>query len=87
MSKTTKAHQNILDYLQRIPLFPFNPDIDPEFVEEIVEDFASVINVLDETKAFRWYHADQATAQLRNPRLSLRRWLNNARKPRRHRES
>ena len=87
MSKTTEKPRNgaILDYLRKIPVYPFDPKIDPDFVEELVTDFASVIDILEETKAFRWYHTDQATSSLRSARLSLRRWLNNARKPRPHR--
>ena len=85
MSKTTEKRTSdaILAYLQRIPHYPFDAKIDPDFVDEILGDFGTVVDVLEETKAFRWYHIDQATVQLRSPRLSLRRWLNNAKKPRR----
>ena len=57
MSKTTEKPRNgaILDYLRKIPIYPFDPKIDPDFVEELVTDFASVIDILEETKAFRWF--------------------------------
>ena len=84
MSSTTQKPPNraILDYLRKIPVYPFDPKIDPDFVDELLTDFAAV-DVLEETKAFRWYHADQATSGLRSARVSLRRWLTNAKKPRR----
>ena len=85
MSKTTEKTRNgaLLDYLRKIPLYPFDPKIDPDFVDEIVADFGAAIDILEETKAFRWYHTDQATSRLRSARVSLRRWLNNAKNPRR----
>ncbi len=83
MSKTIQkpSKQAILDYLSKFTLYPFDPKIDRDFVEEILTDFGTAINVLDETKAFRWYHVDRATSNLRSPRVSLRRWLNKATKP------
>ena len=83
MSKTHQKTPNgvILDYLRKIPVYPFDPKIDPDFVDELLNDFAPAVDVLEETKAFRWYHADQGTAGLRSARLSLRRWLTNAKKP------
>jgi len=85
MNKTTEKPRNsaILDYLRKIPAYPFDPKIDPDFVDELLADFGTAIDVLEETKAFRWYHTDQATSSLRSARLSLRRWLTNAKKPRR----
>ncbi|MCP4059230.1 MAG: hypothetical protein GY738_18385 [Pseudoalteromonas sp.] len=82
MSKTTEKPRNqaVIDYLRKIPLYPFNPKFDPDFVEELLTDFGTV-DVLEETKAFRWYHVDRATSNLRNPRVSLRRWLYRAKKP------
>lgn len=88
MNKTHETpHQALLDYLQRIPFYRYDDDIDPDFVNEIVDDFGNVLDVLDEAKAFRWYHADRATSHLRSPRLSLRRWFNNAKTPRRRQSS
>jgi hypothetical protein len=84
MSKTANTpHTALLAYLQRIPTYPFDAKIDPDFVDELITDFTGVLDVLEETKAFRWYHVDQATTTLRSPRLSLRRWLSNANQPRR----
>ena len=85
MSKTTEKTRNgaLLDYLRKIPLFPFDPKIDPDFVDELLTDFGGAIDVLEETKAFRWYHTDRATSSLRSARVALRRWLNNAKNPQR----
>ena len=85
MNKTAEKPRNdaILDYLRKMPTYPFDPKIDPHFVEELLDDFGAAVDVLEETKAFRWYHTDQATSSLRSARLSLRRWLTNAKKPRR----
>ncbi len=85
MSKTQQNTRNgaVLAYLRKIPAYPFDPKIDADFVEELLADFGTVVDVLEETKAFRWYHTDQATSSLRSARLSLRRWLHNAKKPRR----
>jgi hypothetical protein len=85
MNKAPQKPPNatILDYLRKIPLYPFDPKIDPDFVDELLADFGTAVDVLEETKAFRWYHADQGTSGLRSARLSLRRWLTNAKTPRR----
>ena len=72
---------------------PFTREIDVHdrflapAAEQALADLRRVVEsrmsaALEETKAFRWYHTDQATSSLRSARLSLRRWLNNARKPR-----
>ena len=85
MSSTTQKPPNgaILDYLRKIPVYPFDAKIDPDFVDELLTDFGATVDVLEETKAFRWYHTDQGTSGLRSARLSLRRWLTNAKRPRR----
>lgn len=73
------AAENILNYLQsRMPAYPFDDGIDPDFVEELVEDFRG-IDILEETKAFRWYYDNDPASRCRNLRLSLRRWLARAR--------
>lgn len=75
----TKASEAVLAYLQnRMPAYPFDPKIDGEFVLELVEDFAE-IDILEETKGFRWFYCQQPP-QRRSARLSLRRWLANARR-------
>lgn len=82
MKTTTKTpNQDILAYLKKIADYPFDPKIDPLFVEELVTDFGSCVDILEETKAFRWFQVDQANSKLRSARLALRRWLNNAKNP------
>jgi len=61
-------------YLKRIPGYVFDPDIDHDFVNELLEDF-SALDVLEEIKAFRWYHDNRPAQKVRHVRLSIRRWL------------
>jgi hypothetical protein len=69
----------ILDYLAtRLPAYPFKPDVDAPFVDELLDDFPDV-DVLEEIKAFRWYYENQPVTRLRHPRVTLRRWIANAR--------
>ena len=71
--------EEILAYLKdRIPNYPFKPKIDNDFVEELVLDFGH-LEILEEIKAFRWYYDNDPVAKLSNVRLSIRRWLGNAR--------
>ena len=78
------AAEAILDYLRtRLPAYPYAPDVDTEFVAELIDDFHDV-NILDETKAFRWYYDNQPAQRLRNVRLGLRRWIANARNRRKN---
>ncbi len=68
----------ILEYLQKsIPDYPFDPQLDGPFVEELVSDFDH-INILEEAKAFRWFHDNQPAKRYRNLRLAIRGWLNHA---------
>ncbi len=77
MSHSTK---DILHYLKdRLPAYPFDPKLDTDFVKELIEDFQGV-DILEETKAFRWYYDNEPAARLRNVRLGLRRWVANARR-------
>jgi hypothetical protein len=70
--------EQILDYLQsRMPAYPFNSALDAEFVDELVHDFQD-IDVLEETKAFRWYYDNRPADRFKNVRLGLRRWIVNA---------
>jgi hypothetical protein len=80
-----KLGSDLLAYLQKIQGYPYDPKIDTEFAEEIIVDFSGALDILDEIKAFRWYHADRATTSFRTARSSLRRWLNNAKNPARYR--
>ena len=78
---TTKTSKAVLAYLQhRVPAYPFDAKIDAEFVRELIEDFDG-IDILEETKGFRWFYCQQPP-QGRTARLTLRRWLNNARRRR-----
>ena len=61
-------------YLKRIPGYVFDPDIDDDFVKELLEDFND-LDVLEEIKAFRWYYDNRPAQRVRHVRLSLRRWL------------
>ena len=74
----------LLRYLeQRLLGYPFDREIDRLFVEELVEDFGHQVDLLEETKAFRWYRDGKSLSDLRSARLALRRWLAGARN-RRH---
>jgi len=71
----TNTPEAILSYLrQRLPSYPFDEKIDPAFVEELVEDFQRV-DILEETKAFRWYYDNDPVTKCKNIRLGLRRWI------------
>ena len=76
-TRTQPSHkvQAVLSYLQhRLPAYPFDPKIDQDFVEELVEDFGGV-DVLDEIKSFRWFNDSKPVSNLRSVRLALRRWI------------
>ena len=65
----------ILDYLrEQMPRYPFKPDLDKPYVEELLADFQDV-SVLNEIKAFRWYYDNQPLARVSHIRVALRRWL------------
>ncbi len=66
--------QALIEYLQRIPGYGFDAQIDGDFAEELLEDFAA-LDVLEEVKAFRWYHDNRPAENVRHVRLGLRRWL------------
>jgi hypothetical protein len=72
----------ILHYLRhRLPGYPYNDLIDPDFVDELLDDFPNS-NVLEEIKAFRWYHENDPAARVRNLRIAIRRWVANGAKNR-----
>jgi len=52
---------------------------DPFGVEELLGDFPD-LDVLEEIKAFRWYYNDAPLSAVKRPRLSIRRWIANARR-------
>ncbi len=64
----------LIAYLKRIPGYGFDEHIDVDFAEELLEDFAA-LDVLEEVKAFRWYHDNRPADHVRSIRLALRRWL------------
>lgn len=72
------APDNILAYLKdQLPAYPFDPKLDAEFVRELINDFDD-IDLLEETKTFRWYYNNQPAARFKNVRVGLRRWIANA---------
>jgi hypothetical protein len=72
------APEPILDYLRnRIPAYPFDPKLDEDFVHELIEDFHH-LDILEETKTFRWYHNNRPTDRFKNVRVGLRRWIANS---------
>ena len=65
----------ILRYLQqRLPGYPYDDLVDADFVNELLDDFPSV-NVLEEIKAFRWFHDNRPADSVSNLRLAIRRWV------------
>ena len=67
--------QGIIDYLaNHLPGYPYDPDIDSEFVQELLDDF-SHLDILEELKTLRWYAHNKPLEAAANPRLALRRWL------------
>jgi len=72
------APEPILDYLRtQIPAYPFDPKLDEAFVHELIEDFHH-LDILEETKTFRWYHNNRPTDRFKNVRVGLRRWIANS---------
>jgi hypothetical protein len=69
--------EKIRDYLRRLPGYPFDPELDVAYVDELLEDFSDV-NILAEIKNFRWYYNNQPFSGSAKPRVALRRWLANA---------
>jgi len=72
------AAEEILNYLKsHLPSYPFHAKTDSAFVAELIDDFQD-LDILEETKAFRWYYESEPAFKLKNPRLGLRRWLTKA---------
>lgn len=79
-TKLPSDSQSLLSYLQhKMPGYSYDAKIDPDFVAELMDDFAGEIDVLEEAKSFRWYYGNEPAARLRSVRLGLRRWIANAR--------
>lgn len=69
------APQPILAYLQvQMPAYPFDPELDEAFVQELIDDFAD-LDILEETKTFRWYYNNCPAVRMKNLRAGLRRWI------------
>ena len=67
--------EDILNYLKKqLSSYPFHAKTDSAFVAELIHDFQD-LDILEETKAFRWYYESELAPTLKNPRLGLRRWL------------
>ena len=78
---TNGRELQVLSYLEtRLPGYPFDDDIDNDFVDELLDDFPH-IDILDEIKAFRWYHNNKPAAPPSNIRLALRRWVARGKPP------
>ena len=68
----------ILAYLKgQMPAYPFDPRLDPEFVDELIADFQD-IDILEEAKTFRWYYQNRPADRMKNLRVGLRRWIASA---------
>jgi hypothetical protein len=59
--------------------YPFDPQIDEPFVDELLSDFYD-IDILEQLKLLRWYYDNRPLAGARSPRLAVRRWLARARR-------
>lgn len=68
------AANSVLDYLETLPGYPFDPDVDPEFVSELADDFPG-IDLLEQIKAFRWHHDGKPAERFKSIRPAIRRWL------------
>ena len=67
----------ILHYLKnRMPGYPYDDNVDPDFVDELLADFPRT-DVLEQVKAFRWYHDNDPAARVANFRTAIRRWVAN----------
>jgi len=71
--------EDLLAYLRQLPSYPFDPEVDSAFVKELVDDFPN-IDILEETKAFRWYYDNKPAARMKQVRVGLRRWILRARR-------
>ena len=65
---TPNTPESILAYLKtHIPAYPFDPQLDAVFVEELIADFAD-FDILEEAKTFRWYYNRYRPAGWKNLR-------------------
>ena len=73
----SNAPEDVMNYLRKLPSYPFDAKMDAAFVQERVDDFPG-IDILEETKAFRWYYDNEPASKMRQVRLGLRRWIRRA---------
>lgn len=74
-SWTDDAMRDVLDYLEhQVPDYPFDRRLDCEFITELMADFPG-LDVLEETKTFRWGARKEPLSQMDSPRAALRRWI------------
>ena len=69
----------ILNYLEHMQGYPFDSDVDSDFISELSDDFPS-IDLLEQIKAFRWHHDGRPDQHFKSIRPALRRWLAAARR-------
>jgi len=75
--------EGLLAYLHHhLPSYPFDAEMDSAFVKELVDDFPGV-DILEETKAFRWYYDNDPVSKMKQVRVGLRRWILRSTRPRR----
>ena len=70
----SNVSEDMLAYLRHLPSYPFDTEMDSVFVKELVDDFPGV-DILEETKAFRWYYDNEPASKMRQVRVGLRRWI------------
>lgn len=68
---------SVLTYLERLPGYPFDLEVDADFVDELLLDFPG-IDILEQVKTFRWHHGGRPDRHFKSIRPALRRWLASA---------
>jgi hypothetical protein len=72
---------DVRGYLEHhLPAYPFDPDVDAAFVDELLADFPD-LDLLEQLKRFRWYYNNRPLENIRNARGAIRGWLRHARRP------
>lgn len=70
----------IRHYLEhQLPGYPYDPDVDVAFVDELLDDFDG-LDILEQIKRFRWYYDNRPLANVRNARGAIRAWIRRARR-------
>ncbi len=76
---TDRLQEAIVDDLNAMPGYPFNPNVDNAFAAELRIDFPAV-DVLEQIKAFRWHHDGDPGRVIKSLRPAIRRWLASAKR-------